>query len=160
MSAHRVLLLARHAEAASLEGGSDHDRPLTPDGERTAAAMGRWLRDHTDRLDSVWCSSALRARQTWELAARALHGAPVASYQRDLYLAGADDLLDLVRDAPDDIQSLLVVGHNPTLQHALEELTDEPHGFPAGAVAVVGLTGEWAALASGRLIDFADPAEF
>ena len=159
MSAQRVLLLARHAEAASLEGGSDHDRPLTSGGERTAAAMGRWLRDHMDRLDSVWCSSALRARQTWELAARALPGPPEASYQRDIYHAGADDLLDLVRDAPDGVQSLLVVGHNPTLQHALEELTAEPHGFPAGAVAVVGFTGGWDALTAGRLLDFADPAE-
>lgn len=159
MTAHRQLLLLRHAKAAHDEGVADHERPLTERGELAAAAMGRWLREQEVTLDAVWCSSALRARQTWERAASALPAAPEASYLRELYQAGPDELLELVRQAPGGVRSLLVVGHNPTMQQTLEELTDAPHDFPTGALAVVGLAGKWPALESARLLDFVTPKQ-
>ena len=154
------LLLMRHASAETAEGLPDHERPLTEQGGRDAAAMGRWLRDNAAVPEAVWCSSALRARQTWSAAAAALTGAPEPSYLRSVYQAGPGDLLELLRDVPTAVGSVLIVGHNPTLQQALAAITGEPpQSFPSGALALLELAGSWSAPGDARLVNFVRPDE-
>jgi phosphohistidine phosphatase len=140
------LVLMRHADAAVMPGTPDHDRPLTPRGERDATAMGRWLREHVPGIAVVQCSSAVRARRTCELVVAELTVGdptttervrpPVVRYFGDLYRADADALFDLVREHNDG--TLLVIGHNPAIAEAAGALAEDPlPGFPAGAVAVL-----------------------
>jgi phosphohistidine phosphatase len=154
------LILVRHAKAATEEGQPDHDRPLTEQGVRDARAIGGWLRDHGVAPDVVWCSSALRARQTWSAAAAELGGsAGDPSYLRSVYQAGPGDLVELLRDVAADVESVLVLGHNPTMEQALSALTGEPRDFPAAGVAVIEVAGTWAAPSAFRLVDFASPKD-
>ena len=154
------LILMRHAAAATEEGRPDHDRPLTEQGVRDARTMGRWLRAQEVSPDVVWCSSALRARQTWSAAAAGLtdpQEQAEPSYLRSVYQAGPADLIDLLRDIPPSVESVLVIGHNPTIQQAVAALTGETRDFPAASVAVVELEGSWSEPAAARLATFAGP---
>ena len=156
------LFLMRHAKAASEEAAPDHDRPLTEQGVADARTMGRWLRDHGGVPDLVWCSSALRARQTWSAVAAELGTSPDAtepSYLRSVYQAGPGDLLDLLRDVAPEVGTVLILGHNPTMEQALAGLTGEHHDFPAGAIAALEVTGPWSAPTAFGLADLATPKD-
>ena len=88
------------------------------------------------------CSTALRTRETYERLAAALETAPVL-YERRLYAASADDLLELLRTVPDQFSTALVIGHNPGLEQLAALLSSgqsgEFRGMPAGGVAVLKL---------------------
>ncbi len=76
----RRLVLLRHAKSAWPDL-PDHDRPLAGRGRGDAPAMGRWLRETGCVPDLVWCSTARRAAQTWQLAAAELGADPPVTYQ-------------------------------------------------------------------------------
>ena len=151
------LLLMRHAEAVAGGSHPDHERPLTDAGRRDAAAMGRWLHDQRTVPDAVLCSSALRARQTWEAVAAAVPDAPAPSSSEAVYDAGPGEILDLLAEQPPEVGTVMVVGHNPTMAHLLAALTGENRGFPAGGIAVLDLAGTWQELEDATLVDFAGP---
>jgi phosphohistidine phosphatase len=146
-STGRLVVLIRHAKAESGEGGADHDRELTSQGRDVAAAAGRWLATHVPTPERVWCSSAIRAQQTWSAVAESVSAGEV-EVDRGLYQAGPREVVERVRatEAP----TLVVVGHNPTLEQVLADLSGEQVGLRAGAVAVVDLD-------TGRLVDRWDP---
>jgi phosphohistidine phosphatase len=155
----RLLVLVRHAKATSHAAGSDHERPLTKGGRADAATVGAWLRRRLGTVDETWCSSAVRARQTLETIAAVLADGPPADDRDEIYDAGPDDLLDMVRDAAATTRTLLVVGHNPTVERLQAWLTGDDRGFPAGAAAVVELGCPWGDVqpGAGRLVDFVVP---
>lgn len=148
---HRLYLL-RHAEAAwARPGTTDFERPLTLRGRDDAARLGRHMRSAGLLPAFVLCSSAMRARQSWDVLAAELPATGVETlHTPDLYHGDAGDCLSLIAALP-TTGPLLVVGHNPMMQDLRHLLASEgdpaalnaaAHGFPAGALAV---------------IDFADP---
>jgi phosphohistidine phosphatase len=154
MDGGRTLLVLRHAKAAGEPGVNDLERPLTGRGRRNASAAGQWLLARGVTPDWVLCSTSRRTIQTWELVSAALGAAapPAAAVNFDprVYDAGAQDLLDLVNEQPDDAHTLLTVGHNPASQQLAAWLTGRPDiAFPTGAVAVVRFGVGWAAVSPG-----------
>ena len=145
----RLAALARHGAAEPGGEGADHDRALTEAGRRAAAAAGEWLAGVLLAPELVCCSSAVRAQQTWAQLATALQPGEVR-VERDLYLAGPGDVVALVTGGPH--RSVLVVGHNPTLEQAVVMLTGGLRGLRAGAVAVIDLDAR-------RLHDLWEPAD-
>jgi phosphohistidine phosphatase len=167
--AHRLVLF-RHAKSGYPDGVADHDRPLAKRGLRDAPATGRWLAKNSYIPDVVVCSTARRARETWELAAAGLAEAaaavaPEVHFEPRVYDATVLGLLMLVREFPEEQRTALVVGHNPGLAELAVGLADPPpsppSGFPTAAVAVLGLPGPWAGAAPehARLLAFAAPAD-
>jgi phosphohistidine phosphatase len=146
------LLLMRHAKAEP--GGDDHGRPLTARGRRDAEAAGRWLAGAGHVPDLVLCSDSTRTCETADLvlagfgpAASAPRPTPVA----DLYGAGPQRVLDLVAQTPDEVATLLVVGHEPTTSALVAALTGRHVPFPTSAVAVVEpQVPTWDALTGGQ----------
>jgi phosphohistidine phosphatase len=149
----RRLVLVRHAKSARPVGVPDHERPLSGRGRRDAQAAGRWFATEGPRPDLVLCSTAVRARHTWEIVAKSLPPVPIRS-SPELYDADADELLDLVAAAPESVRVLVVVGHEPTAsvtalrlagerseRRALEALADK---FPTAGIAVLRFEGDWA----------------
>jgi phosphohistidine phosphatase len=149
----------------------DHERPLARRGRRDAPAAGRWLEESGFVPDAVICSTALRARETWELASAALAGtgpgrlaAPVRPEPR-VYEATALGLLMLVREFEPRWRTVAVVGHNPGLAELTIGLAgpdgrDPPAAFPTAFAAVLELPGDWADAEpdAGRLLAFSVPA--
>ncbi|MEU8032292.1 histidine phosphatase family protein [Streptomyces sp. NPDC049099] len=158
----RRLVVLRHAKSAWPEGVEDHRRPLAPRGLRDAPAAGRALADADCLPDLALCSTAVRARRTWELASAEWGTPPPVRHDRRLYAAGVPELLEVLREAPPEVETLLVVGHNPGLEELVLELAGDGLGdtlervrvkFPTCAIAVLDWHGSgWAALAPGTAL--------
>ena len=146
MTTHRLLLL-RHAKAEHPENVADHDRPLSLVGRRQSSRVGAALAAAGLVPDLVLCSSSLRTRQTWEIAKSTLGAEPPVELSEDVYSAGTRALVDLVRDVPESVQTLLVVGHEPTMSHVAEVLAGPDSDVTALARVRVGVpTGSWTLL--------------
>jgi phosphohistidine phosphatase len=150
------LLLLRHAKSSWDDPAlADHDRPLAPRGIRAAKLIGARLRADQTPVDLVLCSSARRARETVELVAVGGAGVNV-EIDEGLYGASAADLLERVRGLADDIDAVMLVGHNPAMHDLAVELLGHGVGeqvvgkFPTGALATLSFTGSWRTLAPGR----------
>ncbi|MFH9086379.1 SixA phosphatase family protein [Streptomyces sp. NPDC017673] len=154
----RRLVVLRHAKSAWPEGVEDHRRPLAPRGLRDAPAAGRALAAGT-LPDLALCSTAVRARRTWELASAEWATPPPVRYDRRLYAAGVPELLEVVREAPPEVRTLLLIGHNPGLEElvltlaadGLDDSLDRVRAkFPTSAIAVLAWHGtDWPTLAPG-----------
>lgn len=165
------LYLFRHAKAAWAEPGTrDFDRPLTGRGRANASEMGLAMRASGFIPDLVLCSTARRARETWECAARSLGPVPDAPIFTDsLYSCDSAGYLAIVRNAPGHPASLLIVGHNPMIEDLAivsaghgdgTELASLASGFPTSALAVLQFPQRLAEATpgAGTLVAFLTPA--
>jgi phosphohistidine phosphatase len=169
----RKLLLLRHAKSSwddpSLE---DFDRPLAPRGEKAAPLMAAYLEKEGLRPDLVFCSPARRARQTWSLVAQSLGNEIFVDELQALYLGGPSRLLEAVRRAPDAAPCVMLVGHNPGMEHlamALAGPASKPKAlaklhakFPTAALAEIEFdVAAWRDVArgAGRLTRFVRPKD-
>ncbi len=143
----------RHAKSDYPTGVGDHDRPLAPRGIREAALAGDWLRAHVPAVDLVLCSSATRTRQTLD---RTQISAP-ATYSERLYGATPGTMIDEINQVGDQVGTLLVVGHEPTISQVALALAGPQNSdraaaerismkFPTSGIAVLSVPGRWAGL--------------
>jgi phosphohistidine phosphatase len=166
----RQLLLLRHAKSSWDDPKlADFDRPLAPRGLKTAPLMGRELARRGWLPDLALVSPALRTRDTWRLVAAELPKHVPAEFAEELYEAAAGAILARARQAK--ATRLLVVGHNPGLQHFAMRLagpgSDEDvfkkieAKFSTGALARFTVQDDWANLEFGgaRLTHFVRPKD-
>ncbi len=161
------LILLRHAKAA--EAGSDFDRPLTGNGVTAAATAGRWLAEHHHIPDHVVVSPARRAVQTWASAAAELNASPAPVTDDRIYANTVEDLLEVLGQAPASAETVVLVGHNPSIAElaaALDDGTGDAQSrrevskkYPPGAIAVLSVAGDWASVGPGgaTLLSFTTP---
>lgn len=113
----RIVYLFRHAKSSWDDPLlADFDRPLAPRGRHASESMARYMRLADVCPDLVLCSSSARTRETLEKALPGLDGEVPVKYERALYHAGADALMNRLRRLPDKVKSVLIIGHNPGLQ--------------------------------------------
>ncbi|MCZ2814526.1 SixA phosphatase family protein [Modestobacter sp. VKM Ac-2984] len=158
----RRLVLVRHAQAGS--AAVDADRPLTAAGAHRATAIGVWLADNGLAPSRALVSPARRTVQTWERT-----GGVAPALDPRLYDNTVEALLAVLRETPDEVDQLAVVGHNPSISVLVALLDDgqgddaarrgSASGFPAGGVAVLELSTPFSAVSPGtaRLSAFAVP---
>jgi phosphohistidine phosphatase len=160
------LHLMRHAKSSwDDESLPDRERPLAPRGKRASKRMARHIADAGLGIELVVCSPARRARQTLDPLLELLD--PELRMEPRVYGAGVAELLELARELPEDLDSVLFVGHNPGLHEFARRLAEEgddrlARKFPTGALASFDLdVDRWpeAELARGRLVAFVRPRE-
>ena len=118
------LILLRHAKSDwDAPYDADHARPLASRGEHAAAAIGRALALARQIPDLAITSSARRARTTVDIAAAAGDWDCPIQATDDLYGASPGDAIRLVNRADDDVDRLLLAGHEPTWSHLAAILT-------------------------------------
>jgi phosphohistidine phosphatase len=154
-----TLVLLRHAKTepqGTDDSRSDHSRRLTPQGRADAELVRRWLADQGLVPGRVVVSTAVRARETWELASV---GDVPAEHDERLYEATPADLREVVAETGADVTTLVLVGHNPTFERLAWELDDSDSarertnsGMGTCGVAVFELD-DWDA-EDGRLVAF------
>lgn len=152
-----TLAIARHAKAVPSRSTDDHSRALDRRGEADARILGTLITARLGHPQLVLVSDAVRTRQTWDIAAAGVSQPDEVRLEPRIYLAGTDDLLDVVRGAG-EVSSALLVGHNPGLHDlvallaaggeagALQRLAS---GFPTAALAVLELNGPLCDVAPG-----------
>ena len=125
MTARRLIVM-RHAKSSWKEPyESDHVRPLKSRGRREALCTAQELVDSGWSPEMVLSSDSTRTQETWVCMAESLNGTLVAPVQftRELYHAGLDALKTQLRGLPDEVNTVLVLGHNPGWEEAVERLT-------------------------------------
>lgn len=139
----KTLLILRHAKS-SWEDASlpDHDRPLSKRGKRDAPRMGRLLKEEGLRPDLILSSTAKRARRTAEAVAEECGYEDEVRLNRDLYAAGPEEILHVLKGLAEDPERVMVVGHNPGLEELVSGLTGEEERMPTAALAQVRLVIE------------------
>lgn len=94
-------------------------------------------------IDLALVSPAKRARSTWTLASAELQISALTRIDDRLYAASDRELLDVVRTLSPDIDTVVLVGHNPGIEDLVLLLTGETVPMPTSALAVIAVTGSW-----------------
>ncbi len=115
----KTVTLFRHAKSGEKDNPriDDFDRPLSDRGLKAAPKMGAAMRDRHLRPNLILCSPSVRTRQTLTLAStEAWDSAPKVRFDKKLYEASAQTLLNLLKDLDEDVDHVMIVGHNPGMQ--------------------------------------------
>ena len=163
------LFLLRHAKSSWEDPGlEDHERPLAPRGRRAVQVLGEHLRENDIRPVQVLCSTSRRTRETLEGVAPGGE----TLIESELYNADAQQLLERLRRVSEDVESVMVIGHNPTLQIIALRLSEDEASngdgthraqisqkFPTGALATLTFDCAWSQLGPGcaRLTAYVRP---
>jgi phosphohistidine phosphatase len=161
----RTLVLLRHAKAVPPESMPDLERPLADRGRADAAAAGRYLVAQGIEAELVLCSPSIRTRQTWQYAAEAGAIATDVWYDRRIYSAGTEELLEVIQDVPAEARTVVIVGHAPGIPWLADELAldgtspnrvELTQKYPTSGLTVLHHTARWANLSP----DDADLVEY
>ena len=128
--------------------------------------MATYMREHRIDPALVLCSSAIRAMQTLDGVAPGLGGSPEVRIESELYEASAAGLLGRLQRVGDAVPSVMLIGHNPSMERlALDlanggpELAELADKYPTGALATLEFDGAWSELEAdaARLVGFVKP---
>ena len=158
MEKQRRLVVVRHAKAEPF-APSDVERELSPRGRADGHALGQWLAEQGVRPDVAYVSYAARTRGTWEVLAQGAGWTLEPQIDGSLYGTDEEGVLELVHATPEEADTVVVVGHNPTVE-MLAQLLDDGEGaaagaidagtFPTGTAAIFETDGSWADVAAMR----------
>lgn len=136
----KTLYLLRHAKSSWNDSNlQDFDRPLNVRGRETAPLVGRFIRKKNLRVDLILSSPAARARQTAALVKESAGLSAELRYDERVYEADAARLLEVVAQADDSADAVVLVGHNPGMEELLTFLTGESRSMPTAALACLSL---------------------
>jgi len=104
---------------------ADRDRPLSARGVRDAGRMGHWMKENEYLPAIIFCSTAVRARQTTQLVCEQLSvDQNQIHYLPELYLASCSTLLSTIKAQKNEQGSMMMVGHNPGMDELVSYLAD------------------------------------
>lgn len=163
----KTILLMRHAKSSWGDPSlRDYDRPLNSRGIRDAANMAKWLADQNLRPAQMFCSTALRTRQTAEPLLKFFgFSKEFISWKEDLYSAGDDAYLQTIHSAAGSSDLILLIGHNPMTESVVSLLSRQPIRQPIKTATVALLSTnieEWSGILPGscRLDGIIGPQNF
>lgn len=130
---------------------SDFDRPLNSRGLRAALQIGRFVRENDLLPDLIVSSPAVRAKETAELLKDAAQITTKLQFDRQIYEASVEDLINVIGKTPNECKVLLIVGHNPGFENLVEYLTGETGEMPTAALAEIVLEiNDWGSIKAGQ----------
>lgn len=159
----KMLYLVRHAKSDwSNLFLRDFDRPLNARGENSAPLMGDYLSKKGIKPDLILSSPALRAKTTAiTLAEKLSYPIDTIVYIPSLYESDIDTILALIRTASEDIETLMIVAHNPELTECANFITHgEIDNIPTCGVVEMRLyENSWDRIGSNsaELVSFVTP---
>jgi phosphohistidine phosphatase len=154
----RELLILRHAKSDwDADANSDFERPLAKRGKKDAPRIGAWLYREGAVPDLVISSPAERARQTAVKVCKSMdYKKKHIRWEKQLYGADLSRLLRVLASCPPTAQTILLVGHNPGLEHLVhhlagDELEDPVDGklLPTATLARLEMPDDWTTLDPG-----------
>jgi phosphohistidine phosphatase len=113
----KTILLVRHAKSSwEAPGQADDKRPLLSKGVKKTKAVADFLIKEGVKIDLMISSQAVRASETARIIASCLDY-PVKKILQDrrIYDGPYDRLLDLIYGTANDVNILMIIGHNPLI---------------------------------------------
>ena len=160
VTAMKILTLLRHAKSGWNDPVErDFDRPLNRRGRKAAATIGREMKAMGLTFDRIVASPAARVVETIADVGEGFGERMKPDYNERLYLASLETLLDVIHETGDDVERLLIVGHNPGLELlAIHLSSDDETGlrnelkikYPTATLAQIALPNDhWAEVGQG-----------
>jgi phosphohistidine phosphatase len=143
----KILYLFRHAKSSWDDTRlADEERPLTLKGIRKTILVSEYLKANGIKPGMIISSHAVRAFETAVLVAAGL-GYPKdrIRVERKVYDGYYDRILDVIYSIPNEFETLMVIGHNPTITQ-LANLFLNPGIEPMDTSSVVAIrfdTDRW-----------------
>jgi phosphohistidine phosphatase len=158
------LLILRHAKSSWSDSSlDDWQRPLNDRGERDAPRVGDLIKRQSLVPDLIITSDAERARTTAQAVARRAGYAREMIFEPALYHAGPEDVISVINGVANDVNTVLIVGHNPGLENLVQQLTGEDVTLPTAALVHISLPiDRWSDLdgdTGGSIVDSWRPAD-
>jgi phosphohistidine phosphatase len=166
------LLLLRHAKTEPAEEARvpDIERRLLPIGQAAARRMGMFLVEQGIQPAAILCSNAQRTVETMNILMHQLKQAtPMVRVEAELYMGTPGTILKHLRKLPAEIESVLVIGHNPGLEELALDMPTQGNltayqlmhrKFPPGGLAILNCpVTRWQRLETrtAEMVDFVRP---
>ena len=135
---NRRLIVMRHAKSSWDSGApTDHARPLARRGQKAAPQVAEAIDSRGWSPEHVLSSDSARTRQTWERMSRRFGDEVTVDFRRLLYHAGIFELAEALAAVPDDVATVLALGHNPGWQEVVATLCGEAVVLQTGDAALL-----------------------
>lgn len=166
----KTLYILRHAKAETGHPNQDdHSRKLVERGIEAAQITGAFLFRKNIRPAKVLCSDAVRTRETWAQI-ETIYPTPLnVEFSRKIYMASANEMIQQLVRLPNQLSSVMLIGHNPGVHQICLKLAKEGDEdlldmlylkFPTCSFAAIDLGNiSWSDVADahGTLVDFVTP---
>ncbi len=141
------IYISRHAKSSwEFRELSDEERPLLEKGKKRTKKVIDHLIQKEVKIDLILTSHAVRAHETAKIFA---HGLSVPQenilVHRHIYFSDAEGLFNEFFDLDNDLKSVMIVGHNPSITaFANYFLKNKIDWLPTSAVVCISLkTEKW-----------------
>lgn len=160
----KKLYIIRHAKSSwKDEALDDFDRPLNKRGKRDAPFMVKMLKERGVAPDIIISSSAKRAKATAKIIAKGIGYDKDIVFDKEIYESSLDTLHKIVAKVDDGLNTLFLIGHNPSLNMLAQEYVCFDENIPTcGVVEIEFECGRWAEISAknAKLISFEYPKKY
>ncbi len=119
----KTLYIIRHAKSSWNKIEDDFDRPLNSRGESNAPMIGHVLFNKNIKPDLIVSSPANRAKTTALLISKEIgYDEDNIIFNETIYESSTQNLLNIINSIDDNVNSLVIVGHNPALTDLINVL--------------------------------------
>ena len=158
----KTLILMRHAKSSWKDHNlEDIDRPLKKRGKKDAQNIGKLIAEKELVPQIIYCSPAKRAQRTAEVILDELKQDIPLDTVDVLYMAEVPVFYQLIKSIPDELERVMIIGHNPGLESLVQLLSGQIESLSTGALANVSLPiKNWKELdaeTKGELVDLFKP---
>jgi phosphohistidine phosphatase len=148
----KTLLVLRHAKSSWDHPGPDHDRPLNKRGRRAAQRIAEEIKELNLLPDVIISSTAKRARKTARIIQETSGCRAEIIQTGELYFEDVGTQISVVTGADDIHKRIMIVGHNPSFEEIVHELSGEGIVMATATLAVIDFEVlSWSEISQGKL---------
>ena len=139
----KKIFFLRHAKSSWSDFSlKDFDRPLSTRGIQDAELMGNYFQTKKINLDVVISSPSKRTKETLDHFFS--NSIPKIEYDKSLYNAHLEDILEAIKVLFENVNTIMIVGHNPSMHEVTEFLSGSflPK-YPTCGLAALNFESEW-----------------
>jgi phosphohistidine phosphatase len=160
----KTLLLMRHAKSSwKHQELVDHERTLNKRGKKDAPLMGKLILEKELVPQLILSSSAVRAQLTAEAIVETVNYTGAVELIDSFYMAEPNTYLEKLRKLPNDLERVMIIGHNPGLEGLVQILSHQVESLSTSAIAYLVLPiKDWSELSEdtdGELIELWKPRD-
>ncbi|MCH7415582.1 histidine phosphatase family protein [Belliella sp. R4-6] len=145
MRKSKILVVLRHGEADFTFGnGTDFQRELNQNGVDQLSRIKKLFGKASIKLDKIIASASVRTTQTAEIMAAELDK-DIIEYSGEIYEAESSILLDVISKVSDDVENLMIIGHNPGVSALVSSIADQGYlNMQPGMLVIIELSvSQW-----------------